>query len=84
VPSENEVFAECHKGLDPSNLDELLSVGQRSFGEVLTFFRVCTIVLSLTCIAGFFAGAIRSKDGETSWRGHQLEKGTYRLNGLVC
>jgi hypothetical protein len=32
----------------------------------------------------FFAGALWSRDGHTSWRGHQLEKGTYRANGLVC
>jgi hypothetical protein len=46
----------------------LLSVGHGLFSNVLTFFRVYTIVLSLTCIAGFFADAIWSRDDEMSWR----------------
>jgi hypothetical protein len=83
LPSEFEVFVEYHKGSNILKPDKLFSVGHGSFGEVLSFFGIYAIVLSLTCIACFIAGAIWSRDGETSWRGRQLEKGTYQTNGLV-
>jgi hypothetical protein len=75
VRSHIEVFIEHHRGPDPSNLDQLCS--QSAIDALVScqyLLMFCTIVLSLTCISVVLPKEIWQRNGETPWRGGQLER----------
>jgi hypothetical protein len=84
VSSDIQVFIDHHQGPDPSNPDQLCS---QSATDALVschhFSMLCAVVLSLTCISVVFARKIWRRNGDTPWRGGQLERAKTRPDGLV-
>jgi hypothetical protein len=79
VSSDIQVFIDHHRGLDPSNSDQLSSQSNTyALVSCHHFSMFCTIVLSLTCISVVFARkydkeVVRLHGEGVNWREQELD-----------